>query len=166
MINIVAITGHTSGIGLGLKIYLESNGSTIYGFSRTNGYDISKFDDRLRIINQAANCDLFINNAYNDFCQTELFIEWFKRYHLTNKTIINVGSNVTEHFLAPARHDLLKYQACKLLLKETSTKLVSKCTVKYKTFGYVGTEKILEKYPNLTEKNYITIDQAVKIILA
>lgn len=71
----VGITGHTSGIGLALKLYLESQGYTVYGFSRTNGYDISIANDRLRILDQIAECNLFINNAHYEFHQTELLID-------------------------------------------------------------------------------------------
>lgn len=158
-----AITGHTSGIGLAIFNKLQPD---ILGFSRSNGYDITKPNDRFRIVDQVADCDVFINNAYNSFCQTELFIEWFKRYHWTNKTVINIGSDITEHKLPIARFDLLNYQACKLSLKEISFKLQSNCTVKYKTFGYVGTEGILKKYPAFTEKDFLSVNSAVEIILS
>ena len=40
------------------------------------------------------------------------------------------------------------------------------CKVKYKWFAYVGTEKILKKYPHFNKNDYITEDQAVDIILS
>ena len=63
---------------------------------------------------------------------------------------------------------LLEYQAEKSILKEMSLKLtgIGKCKIEYKWFGYIGTEKILKKYPNFTyPKDYISVDEAVDTIL-
>ena len=42
---------------------------------------------------------------------------------------------------------------------------VHACKVEYKWFGYVGTEKILKKYPHFTSLDYISVDAAANIIL-
>ena len=159
----IAITGHTQGIGKRLFERLSPN---IIGFSKSTGYDITNFFDRKRIINESANCDIFINNATENFGQTLLFLELFEAWKNQNKTIINVGSRIAEIKILPKdKQDLLKYQAEKLILKEMSNRVSGICTVKYKWFAYVGTEKILKKYPHFTKKDYITEDQAVDIIL-
>lgn len=159
----IAITGHTQGIG---KCAFERLSPNIIGFSKSTGYDITNFSDRKRIIDESVNCDIFINNATAEFGQTLLFLELFEAWKNQNKTIINVGSRIAEIKILPKdKQDLLKYQAEKLILKEMSNRVSGICTVKYKWFAYVGTEKILKKYPHFTKKDYITEDQAVDIIL-
>jgi hypothetical protein len=161
----VAITGHTSGIGK--CIYNRLCPSAI-GFSLSNGYDITLAIDRQRIIREANNCDVFINNAPAGFGQTLLFLELFQLWkNDPTKTIINVGSRIAEIKELPInRHDLLKYQAEKLILKEMTSRVTGSCNIKYKWFGYVGTKKILTKYPHFTESDYITEEQAADIILS
>ena len=160
----IAITGHTQGIG---KCAFERLSPNIIGFSKSTGYDITNFSDRKRIIDESVNCDIFINNATAEFGQTLLFLELFDAWKHTNKTIINVGSRIAEVLVLPDTHQhLLKYQAEKLILKEMSKRVNGTCKVKYKWFGYVNTEKILKKYPHFTEQDYITEDQAVDIILS
>lgn len=158
-----AITGHTKGIG---KCAFERLSPNVLGFSKSTGYDITNYTDRKRIIDESINCEIFINNATDGFGQTLLFLDLFEAWKNTNKTIINVGSRIAEiKYLPCDRYDLLKYQAEKLILKEMSERVVGTCTIKYKWFSYVGTEAILKKYSHFTEKDYITEDQAVDIIL-
>jgi short-subunit dehydrogenase len=63
-INKVAITGHTRGIGASLTQKLSSE-CNVLGFSRSNGYDISKDEDLIRIIDETLDCEVFVNNAYH-----------------------------------------------------------------------------------------------------
>jgi hypothetical protein len=111
---------------------------------------------------------VFINNAPAGFSQTLLFLELHNLWRMDpTKTIINVGSRIAEvKQLSFDRKHLIVYQAEKLILKEMSFRVMGACSVKYKWFGYVGTEKILKKYPHFTDKDYITEDQAVDIILS
>ena len=159
-----SITGHTAGIGK--KLYEKLSPNAI-GFSLSSGYDITKIDDRKRIIAESQECDVFINNATAGFGQTLLFLELFQEWQNdSTKTIINVGSRIAEiKTLPPKRQHLLKYQAEKLILKEMSNRVFGRCKIEYKWFGYVGTEKILKKYPHFTEADYITEDRAADIIL-
>lgn len=159
-----AITGHTQGIG---KRLFQSLSPNSIGFSKSTGYDITLRDDRRRIIQESADCDVFINNAADGFGQLHLFLELFQEWKDKSKTIINVGSRITEITLKPERQHLLTYQAEKLILKEMSLRTVSEtCIIKYKWFPYVGTERILAKYPHFTPRDYISIDRAVNIILS
>jgi hypothetical protein len=159
-----AITGHTAGIGK--RLYERLTPDAI-GFSLSTGYDITNITDRRRIIEESYDCDVFINNATSEFGQTLLFLEIFHEWKDKNKTIINVGSRIADIKLLPKdRQDLLKYQAEKLILKEMSNRVSGICRVKYKWFAYVGTEKILKKYPHFTTTDYITEDQAANIILS
>ena len=160
-----SITGHTAGIG---KRLYERLSPDAIGFSLSSGYDITNITDRRKIITESRDCEVFINNATAEFAQTLLFLELFQEWkNNPTKTIINVGSRIAEiKLLPPDRQDLLKYQAEKLILKEMSSRVVGRCNVKYKWFAYVGTEKILKKYPHFTESDYITEDQAADIILS
>jgi hypothetical protein len=159
-----AITGHTAGIGSKLFERLSPN---VIGFSLSSGYDITNINDRKKIITESKDCDVFINNATAEFAQTLLFLELFNEWKDQDKTIINVGSRIAEITVLPRdRQDLLKYQAEKLILKEMNNRVYGRCKVKYKWFGYVGTEKILKKYPHFTPTDYITEDQASDIILS
>jgi hypothetical protein len=159
-----SITGHTAGIG---KRLYERLSPDAIGFSLSSGYDITDINDRKKIITESRDCDVFVNNATSEFGQTLLFLELFREWcNDPDKTIINVGSRIAEINILPSdKQELLKYQAEKLILKEMSSRVVGRCKVKYKWFAYVGTEKILKKYPHFTESDYITEDRAVDIIL-
>ena len=165
-----AITGHTRGIGHKLYERLRPN---IIGFSRSTGYDIRTSEGRQRIIQESSECNIFINNAANlvDMSQVELFIELFDAWKNLDKTIINVGSTITDQLiLLPHQIHLLKYQSQKILLKTISARfnLLSKsCKVRYRTFGYVHTESIRKAYQDITiNDKFITEDEAVNIILS
>lgn len=97
----IAITGHTAGIGLGLKEIYEKNGHEVIGFSRETGYDISKKEDRERIIKESESCDMFFNNAFdwdNPFAQYELLDELWNKWLGQKKTIVNMSSSTTSRF--------------------------------------------------------------------
>lgn len=159
-----ALTGHTDGIGLALYQHL---GESTLGFSKRTGYDIKIKEDRRRIINEIKDCDVFINNATDGFSQVLMLIDLFKEWKDLNKTIINVGSRIAEIKLPKDRLELLEYQAEKLILKQMVEQLQGyTCQVSYKWFPYVGTERILKKYPHFTSKDYITVQQAMDIILS
>jgi short-subunit dehydrogenase len=89
----IAITGHTKGIGLGLKQYYERN-YTVVGFSRTNGYNIK---DYKRIVQESLDCDIFINNAYCENYQTLLLEELYNYWQDQEKIIVNIGTFQTEY---------------------------------------------------------------------
>ncbi len=154
-----AITGHTDGIGKTIYNRLLPN---IIGFSRSNGYDITKAEDRKRIIEEVKDCDVFINNADDgEKGQFRLFTELHSVWKNQNKKIINVGSQISEVELQPD-HPLKKYQLNKIRLKSVTQAVTGSCIVEYKWFGYVSTQKMLDKYPTA---NFITEDQAADIIL-
>ena len=94
----IAITGHSRGLGAELVKRFTERDCEVLGFSRSNGFDISKTVDRISIIEQASECDVFINNAYWGFAQVDLlnnmFTTWNKR---SNKYIINIGSVSSYH---------------------------------------------------------------------
>jgi hypothetical protein len=162
-----AITGHTSGIGAAMFQYLSPN---CIGFSKSTGYDITNKIDRKRIINDSAMCDVFINNASAGFGQSELLHELWKEWKYLDKTVINVGSKIADDdvLLQETMSHLIEYRMQKLVLKQLCqdlSKINTKLEVKYCSFSYVGTDRILKKYPNFTEIDYISVDTAIGIIL-
>lgn len=94
----VSITGHTSGIGLYIKTYFEKNGYEVYGYSRSTGFDISDSEDRNFITKASSKSSIFVNNAYNNFDDSQLQMlkciceEW---KHLSGKLVINISSRNT-----------------------------------------------------------------------
>ena len=88
----VAITGHTSGIGKALyDMYSEEN--EVIGFSRSNGYDISKIRIVNQIVQESLDCDVFINNAYYSLSQVNILNNlWHFWSRDKSKTIVNISS--------------------------------------------------------------------------
>jgi hypothetical protein len=162
-----AITGHSKNIG---KYIFDTLSPNAMGFSRSNGYDVTKKEDRKKIIKKSADCDIFINNAPAGFSQSELCLELWHEWRDTKKIIINVGSRIAEDYITFDENysHLLAYSMQKKTLRTLSNdlnKINTKVIVKYCWFGYVGTLEILAKYPYFTENDYITIDHAAGIIL-
>lgn len=85
----IAITGHTSGIGKGILEHYSAEHEVI-GFSLENGYDINDYS---RILEETKDCDVFINNAYSHYKQSELVTEWAK-IHCNNKHLIISTSSI------------------------------------------------------------------------
>jgi hypothetical protein len=75
----VAITGHTAGIGKELYNYFSRKNAEVIGMSRSNGYDLETSVDS--IIENAKDCDIFIDNAYRDEKQLELLNGLYKHVH-------------------------------------------------------------------------------------
>lgn len=90
----VAITGHTQGIGAEICQYFSSKDYDCIGFSRSNGYDISLINDRKKIIEKSADCDIFVNNACTrkDDAQLYMLDELYQAWQKENKIIINISS--------------------------------------------------------------------------
>ena len=88
------VTGHTGGIGKSIYEYFQSNGYRVVGFSKSTGCDISKKQDRDTVIQSLLEADVFVNNAYNNFddSQFELLTEAFVCWSTLDKLIINISS--------------------------------------------------------------------------
>lgn len=111
----VGITGHTSGIGKELlNLYPDA-----LGFSRTNGFDIRDPNARKKIIAQIADCDMFINNAYAGFYQTELFFNVWHEWKDKNRIIINIGSRASDS--TTVRYPWPEYAVHKAALEAASS---------------------------------------------
>lgn len=135
----IAVTGHTSGIGLALFNKFKKSGHTINGFSRANGYDIgtSALDN---ILLQSVDCDMFVNNAYHDLGQNKLLAELLKLWEGTNKYIINISSNIV-NVSSPLPDAINKYKT----VKQQSNQIVN---------NYLGSVNILNVLPDIVKTNF------------
>ena len=82
----IAITGHTKGIGKCIFDNIISD-----GFSRTNGFDITKPDT---FIDSIKNFDVFINNTFHPTYQKEVFEKLFNIWKYEEKTLAGVPARV------------------------------------------------------------------------
>lgn len=93
MMNKIAITGHTRGIGRALY-QVFSNNNQVVGFSSSNGFDISIEQVRNNILSQCKDYDIFINNAYDPVGQLDLLKKLIELWEGKNKLIINMSSKL------------------------------------------------------------------------
>lgn len=92
----VAITGHTRGIGLGIKNYFESKGYEVLGFSKSAGFDISNAIVREKVVKLSQDCNIFVNNVYtSDNSQFSMLKKIHKLWEGQDKTIINISTRFT-----------------------------------------------------------------------
>ena len=111
----IAITGHSKGLGYSVFKHFKEQGHTVIGFSRSNGYDISKDQDK--ILEKIQGFDLFFNNATNkDKSQTELLL---KSYGIVDKIIVSgsFSTNFKDLFLDDdyVKNKIILEEACKFL---------------------------------------------------
>ena len=93
--NIIGITGHTKGIGLGLYNAFINLGHIVHGYSRSNDYDLSHeiTIDRIILSISESNQDTFILNAEHDYTQVKLLYALDRLWAADkNKTIMVIGS--------------------------------------------------------------------------
>ena len=109
----VAVTGHTSGIG---KAIYEKYQPNSIGFSRSNGFDITK--DIKKILKACKDCDIFVNNAQQDFFQTELLYALGRNFQ---GKIINIGSMSKDW--TKGYRKMYKYGVEKVTLNEANDQL-------------------------------------------
>lgn len=94
----VSVTGHTSGIGNSIFNYFKNKNYVCQGFSRSTGYNIDLAEDRNKILELSKDSDIFVNNAYSNFNDSQLEVlklvtnEFFNQ----DKIIINISSRITE----------------------------------------------------------------------
>ena len=145
----VAITGHTSGIGLALTKQCDN----WIGFSRSNGFDINKPKP---IVEEALNCDVFINNAHDQFAQIDLlYVLWEEWKYNKEKQIVCISSLRPDY----NANRVLPYSVEKCALDHTCEQLQmisSPCRVINIKPGFVDTPRVADR--NVVHKmdpNYI-----------
>jgi len=133
----IAITGHTSGLG---KALYDEFPNTV-GYSKSTGCNIITNKDEL--IHNVNDCDIFINNAYDNMAQVELLFSWFKKYKNTNKTIVVIGSNAAD--ACEYRRKLHDYSVYKKALKSAVVQLQNSertCRIIYISPSYIENEEL------------------------
>jgi NAD(P)-dependent dehydrogenase (short-subunit alcohol dehydrogenase family) len=116
----VAVTGHSGGLGKAIADRLARDGHEIVGFSLDNGYDLSTPDGFRRIVNEALECDVFVNCAHDrkeqGIGQTNILIKLFNHWQKEEKHIISIGSNAPDVFARAFDARASKYRAAKSAL--------------------------------------------------
>jgi NAD(P)-dependent dehydrogenase (short-subunit alcohol dehydrogenase family) len=138
----IAITGHSRGIGRACFDLFSAEHECV-GFSRSNGFNIDKNQEL--IIREASDCDVFINNAYSDFSQTEILKKLFYKWHDNNtKTIVNIISRSKYYKVGQTRSD--EYCMQKRALYDVAESMMlskdKKCRIINVNPGYVRTDMI------------------------
>lgn len=148
----VVITGHSRGIGKGIYEYFVKNNYEVIGFSKSNGYDISDENIRNEIILECLDSNIFVNNAYNNHDESQLFLlkgvsEIWKE---SKNIIINISS----------RNDKLDntYGIQKRKLNDFCSKIKSPHILNMK-IGYVDTERVKN-----IKQNKMEVNEVVKIL--
>ena len=136
---LIAITGHTKGIGLAVAQWFMDRNHTVIGFSRSNGFNV-KYDAQ-RIANIAVDADVFINNANLHVGQVELLYAFYDLWKDDpTKTILSIGSNASDgnkSYRAP-------YAVYKAALDKTVEQLQNTeaaCRIMNLRPGYVDTQR-------------------------
>ena len=86
----VAITGHTRGIGEGFANYFKDY--DVHGFSKSNGWDLTRQEACDALIHNIKDFNIFVNSAPIGDKQLYLFNKIFDLWNGQDKTIINMGS--------------------------------------------------------------------------
>jgi NADP-dependent 3-hydroxy acid dehydrogenase YdfG len=100
----IAITGYSRGIGKALYDGFKSQGHEVLGFNRSTVANISTDAGIDRIVETAKDCDIFINNAWDQqrsktlqgFSQTVLLYKMWEQWQGQDKTIIVIGSRAAD----------------------------------------------------------------------
>lgn len=152
----IAITGHTWGFGEHIVKQYEN----YIGFSKSNGYNIDIESDRNRIIKESATADIFINNTHSKktLAQTELLTMFFETYKDTNKTIINVGSDITKVANVPWE-SMGEWMGKRSLLEMVDQLQGFNLKVIYKSFGFWKGSENAKLFPELIVNT--TIKEAI-----
>jgi len=132
----IAITGHSEFLGKELFNALK-NEYEVFGFSRSNGYDLENYKS---FINEINDLDVFINNTYHPLYQQKLFEELFEMWKYENKTIFNILTSAIFNDV-----DLDEYRQNKLNLQKSSLNLINS--------NHGKKLRIVNLYPNTLEHN-------------
>lgn len=115
-----AITGHTAGLGKAIAERLQREGHEVKGFALENGYDVTSPEGVVRIVEEALDCDCFVNCAYDrrnhGNWQITMLTYLFHYWQDEEKHIVNIGSNAPDNFSRNAVPAAIRYRAAKTAL--------------------------------------------------
>ena len=158
----VFITGHTSGLGKAIYDTCHSYDYHTVGLSRTNGFDLGK---NLENFIQRDYWDVFVNNAYCSWAQTDLLYKLFDKNKDRSCTIINIGS-----VSADGNYDVVnEYAVHKAALDKACMQLQlidSECKVVQIKLGRMNTPLVAHKEARKLDTSYIAEYIVKNVMLA
>lgn len=159
----VALVGHTGQIGMEISGILGND--KIKGYSRSTGWDVSNVAQHQSMIDDMDDCDVFIDASSARWENTKLLIKLYQNWKdINGKQIIVIGSDAADY--DDQTIEGIQYAAVKAAHKKASRIIQynnSECELKYVSFGYIDTDDIRAKYPNLVG-TFIPVEEAGKII--
>ena len=154
---IIGITGTTSGIGKSI-LDLPYEFVTFY---RNDG-DIEQPDV---VFEKLKDCDVFINNAWHNDCQTKLLNFFFERWRDYDKKIISIGSSVATY--SPSGSGYNDYVELKRQLRSAHCDIVNLKTTACKSYlvnpGVTDTKLVASRDCNKLDVNDVA--DMIKFIL-
>lgn len=125
---VIALTGHTRGLGALIHRCLVKNGHEVIGFSLSTGCDLRDYSQVGQMIDSVRESAWFINCAHPDYCQAQILYRLVMLGY--RGKILNIGSPVVHR--APAWNDLglLEYVTQKTALHHAHTTLSNRFEAK------------------------------------
>ena len=115
-----AVTGHSAGLGKAIAERLERDGHEVLGFALENGHDVSTPEGISRIVEEAIDCELFVNCAHDrrnhGLGQVGVLTTLFFRWQDEEKHIISIGSNAPDGYAREMVPGASRYRASKTAL--------------------------------------------------
>ena len=153
----IAISGHSKGIGESIFKNIKS-----FGFSRSNGYDITRVDEFVQSITEF---DVFINNTFHPIYQQKLFERLFEKWKYENKIIINILNLSTLY-----NDDIITnheyFESKKSFKKSIQNVLQKHKNKKVKIVNlFIGTLENHVDYGNKNKLNYIDVVNTIDFVL-
>lgn len=151
----IIVTGHSNGIGKALFEYFLKEGHIVVGYSKSTGHDISDEKIRKEILKAVHDADIFVNNAYNNYddSQLELLKGACELWKDTDKIILNVSTRATRFKTTP-------YAQSKLKVDEfCDTQLYNRPYIVNLKPGFVDTRRVADK-----TENKMTVDEFVDVV--
>ena len=124
----IAITGHTKGIGKAITDCLKKD-NLVLGYSRSNGYDISTPEGVDKVVSAVKNSEVFINNAWYEFAQADIFTRLYDEWRLDpSKTIVNINSKAkygSSSLYAVTKKELFKTASKALIDNDRQCRIIN-----------------------------------------
>lgn len=118
---LVALTGHTRGLGKVICRHLIKHDHDVMGYSLSTGHDLRDYSQVSGMIDKVMSCSWFINCAHPDYCQTQILYRLLTEGY--QGKILNIGSPVVHQVPDWTDFGLLEYVTQKTALYHAHTTL-------------------------------------------
>lgn len=151
------ITGGNAGLGLDIANHYNAD-----SFSRSTGHDINDSNVRKELAKMSLDYNVFVNNAYSGFSQTELLHEVYNQWKDNGHhgVIINIGSYSTYNLRELWKPYAVRKSSLDLLSKQISKACVTGPLTFRNTLirpGYLETKKKPVNVPGIDGYDIIKI---------